>query len=274
MSPSDTPGRAPGGLTLPHLDPVALELTAAIHGGDLPTLRRLLAERPELASVRMVGHRGQDGGWRTPLHAATDWPGYFPDAPATVALLLDAGADPNHDSGGDHPETPLHWTASTDDVDVARVLIDGGARLEIPGGSIGTQLDNAVGYGCWHVARLLVERGAPVDVLWHAAALGILTRLDELLAATPPPSPEDLDQAFWQACHGGQRRAAQRLLAAGADLNAVPDYAKATTALEAASGSDTRRDLLATWLQEQDVSSGSPGCPGSRPIPSPGLRIR
>jgi len=101
--------------------------------------------------------------------------------------LLDAGADPNIDSGGDRPETPLHWVASNDDVDVAVVLIDGGARLDTPGGSIGTPLDNAIGYGCWHVARLLVERGAPVDGLWHAAALGMLTRLEELLSATPAP---------------------------------------------------------------------------------------
>ncbi|MGH3445405.1 MAG: hypothetical protein ACRDPB_08520 [Nocardioidaceae bacterium] len=40
-------------------------------------------------------------------------------------MLLQAGADPNDDCGGDHPETPLHWAASTDDVDVAAVLIDG-----------------------------------------------------------------------------------------------------------------------------------------------------
>ncbi len=235
---------------MPDSDPVAVHVTGAIHGGDLATLRRLLAERPELASIRMIGREGLEGGWRTPLHAATDWPGYFPNAPAAVAMLLDAGADPNDDCGGDRPETPLHWAASTDDVDVALVLIDGGADLETPGGSIGTQLDNAVGYGCWHVARLLVERGAPVDALWHAAGLGMLTRLDELLAATPPPGADDLNEAFWQACHGGQRRAAERLLAAGADINATPGYANQQTALEAATRPDTRRDLLASWLRK------------------------
>jgi uncharacterized protein len=110
-------------------------------------------------------------------------------------------------------------------VDVAVVLIDGGADLETPGGSIGKPLDNAIGYGCWHVARLLVERGAPVDALWHAAALGMLDRLEELLATTPPPSEGNVNNAFWQACHGGQRRAAERLLAAGADINTSPAYA-------------------------------------------------
>jgi hypothetical protein len=253
MSPLDRPGGSR--LTLPHGDRVAAELTLAIHGGDLDTLRRLLAERPELATVRMIGRKGLEGGWRTPLHAATDWPGYFPAAPATVALLLDAGADPNDHCGGDRPETPLHWAASSDDIEVAAALVDGGADLQTPGGSIGTQLDNAIGYGCWHVARLLVASGAPVDALWHAAALGMLTRLDELLDRTPPPTREDLNEAFWQACHGGQRRAAERLLAVGAEITASPDYANNQTALDAAIRPDTRRDLLASWLRERGAIS-------------------
>ena len=53
-------------------------------------------------------------------------------------------------------------------------LIDGGADIEIPDGSIGTPLDNAIGYACWNVARLLVTCGVKVDKLWHAAALGLL----------------------------------------------------------------------------------------------------
>jgi uncharacterized protein len=242
-------------LTLQHGDPVAVDLTRAIHSGDLDALRLLLVERPELATVHMIGRKGLEGGWRTPLHAAADWPGYFPAAPAAVALLLEHGADPNDDTGGDCPETPLHWAASSDDVDVAVVLIDGGADLETPGGSIGTPLDNAIGYGCWHVARLLVDRGAQVDALWHAAALGMLFRLEELLAATPSPTEEDVNNAFWQACHGGQRRAAERLLAAGADINASPDYANNLTALDQAASPDTRRELLAGWLREQGANS-------------------
>ncbi len=200
MSPLETPGGEEAKLTLAHGDPVATELTLAIRGGDLDTLRRLLTERPELATVRMIGRKGLEGGWRTPLHAAADWPGYFPAGPASVALLIEAGADPNDDCGGDRPETPLHWAASNDDSDVAVALIDAGADLETPGGSIGTPLDNAIGYSCWHVARLLVDRGAKVDKLWHAAALGMLSRLDELMADAP--DHEEVSKAFWHACSG------------------------------------------------------------------------
>ena len=238
---------------MPPGDPVAVELATAIHAGDLETLRRLITERPELASVRMIGRRG---GWRTPLHAATDWPGYFPNAPAAVAMLLEAGADPNDDTGGDQPETPLHWAASNDDADVAVVLIDGGADLETPGGSIGTPLDNAIGYSCWHVARLLVARGAKVDRLWHAAALGLLERLEQLLSEGTH-TPYEVSQAFWHACAGGQRRAAEHLLAQGAELNWQPEYAEGT-ALDAAGLLGTRRENVLNWLRMCGAISAKP----------------
>lgn len=243
---------------LAHLDPAAVELTLVIRAGDHAALRRMLAERPGLARVRMATRLGAEKKCRTPLHVTTDWPGYFPGAPASATILIEAGADVDDDGGGtETPETPLHWAASTDDVDVAAVLIDAGADLERPNGSIGTPLDNAIGYGCWHVARLLVERGAVVDKLWHAAALGKMSRVDQLLAATPPPGADEIDNAFWQACHGGQRRVAERLLAAGADVNVVPDYADVATPLDTAVQPDTRRDLLATWLREQGGVPGS-----------------
>jgi hypothetical protein len=165
-------------------------------------------------------------------------------------LFLDAGADPNASSDGEHGETPLHWAASSDDVDVAKVLIDGGADIEAADGSIGTPLANAVGYGCWHVARLLVGRGARVPTLWQAAALGMTATVHELMTADPRPDSTTINDAFWQACHGGQRRIAEYLLAQGADLNARPRYSE-SSALEAAVSVDTRHELLAEWLRKQ-----------------------
>jgi ankyrin repeat protein len=171
--------------------------------------------------------------------------------------LLAAGADPNAPGdGGQFTETPLHWAASSDDVEVASALIDAGADIEAPGASIadGGPLDNAIGYGCWQVARLLVERGARVEKLWHAAALGMTARVDELLAATPPPSKQDVTDAFYQACAGAQRRMAEHLLARGADLNGTPSWGE-DTPLDAATGVETRRELLVTWLRAQGARS-------------------
>jgi ankyrin repeat protein len=236
-------------------EPLARTLIEAIHAGEVESLKELLGEHPGLAAARIVDVKG---GSSTPLHAAADWPGFFPHGPAIVGVLIDAGGDPNVAVEGSwHAETPLHWAASSDDVEVARALIDGGADLEAPGASIagGTPLDDAVGYGCWQVARLLVERGARVDRLWHAAALGMITRAEELIASGHP-TDQQLTDAFWQACHGGQRRMAEYLLARGADLNGTPSWGDGTP-LDVAESVDTGREALVTWLRNLGAESSS-----------------
>jgi len=244
------------GKRIPSDGQVAIELLLAVRAGDVEAVRRLLQDDPALASARLVG---RDGGAGTPLHLVTDWPGYFPNGPQIVRLLIEAGADPNaltasRDSPGPGDEKPLHYAASSDDADVAEALIEAGADIEAPDGSIGTPLDNAVGYGCWHVARLLVARGARVDKAWHAAALGMLDRLEALLGDDPPG--QEVPQAFWHACAGGQRRAAEYLLSRGADLSWEPDYAHGTP-LDAASGPSTRQENVISWLRELGARSAT-----------------
>ena len=234
-------------------DPLAIAIGTAIRGGDLDQLEALLQEHPDLVNVQILGRR--PGGYRSPLHVVADWPGYFPNGPAVARLLLARGADPNGGEVYGHGETPLHWAASSDDVDVAEVLIDGGADIHAPAGSIagGSPLDNAVGYACWRVARLLVHKGARVERLWHAAALGMLERTEELL---PNATPDQINQAFWHACSAGERRAAELLAARGADLNFVPDYAKGTP-LDVAGSLGTGRQALVTWLRECGARSAT-----------------
>jgi uncharacterized protein len=246
-------------ITIPGEDPTAVALVTAIRTGDVDVVRRLVEDRPQLASARLVAR----GGTRTPLHVVADWPGYFPNGPQIARVLVEAGADPNAGTTPQPAETPLHWAASSDDADVAAALIDGGADIEIPNGSIGTPLDNAIGYSCWHVARLLVARGAKVEKLWHAAALGMLGRVDELLAQGHY-SGEAVSQGFWHACAGGQRRAAEYLLVHGADLNWEPHYAKGTP-LDAAGSPGTRQENVITWLRELGAASVShEGCVSRR----------
>ena len=239
-------------IALPATDALAVASVTAIRSGDAKSLTRLLEQRPELATAQIIDDRGGIG--RTLLHVVTDWPGYYPNGPETVALLLAAGADPDANTGGDRPETPLHWAASSDDLDVAEALIDGGARIDIPGGSIGTPLENAVGYGCWHVARLLYAQGARADKLWVAAGLGLLPLVCEHVEQSPPPERGEIDHAFWQACHGGQLRVAAYLLEHGADIDAAPDHHTARP-VEIAGSPDTRRGLLVDWLKRRATSS-------------------
>ncbi len=242
MSDGDPAGLIPPG------DAAAIELLLAIRGGDTGTIRRLLEEHPDLPSWRI----GDRKGFRTPLHMVTDWPGYFPRGPEIARLLIAAGADPSGPDAQGPSETPLHWAASSDDVAVAEVLIDAGADIEAPsaGPIAGPPLVNAVAYGCWQVARLLVARGARIGSLWQAAALGDQARVDEFLSAEPAPSQEDMDEAFWQACHGGQRRMAEYLLDRGANIDATPDYSDSLP-VQVAGQPDTMRSALVSWLKER-----------------------
>ena len=233
-------------------EPHVLAAKEAIQTGNAVDLRKLLDTHKGLASASIE----RRGGTLTLLHLATDWPGYYPNGPEIVRLIVEYGGDPNVVTGPDCPETALHWAASTDDVEVAEVLIELGADLVTPGGSIGTPLDNAVGYGCWHVARLLVGRAAPVEHLWQAAALGMTGRVEELLDAAQP-STDELNHAFWQACHGGQRRTAELLLDRGADIDATPWHSNQSP-LDVAGSADTRRDTMTEWLRKR----------GAHPAPS------
>jgi ankyrin repeat protein len=222
------------------------QLVEAIRRGDAVAVERLLASDAGLASSPLGGTHGT----RTPLHVVADWPGYFPNGPQIVRMLIAAGGDPNARGPGRSSETPLHWAASSDDVDVARALIDGGADINVPDGSIGTPLDNAIGYGCWNVARLLAERGAAVETLWHAAALGMVDRLQALISGHPDVGTDELSQALWHACAAGQRRAAELLLGEGANVNWSPDYAEGTP-LDVAQGLGTQQQNVISWLRER-----------------------
>jgi uncharacterized protein len=244
-----------------HADnPLAMSVLAAIRAGDLPSLERLLREHPALASATI----GEEGKSRTLLHVATDWPGHFPNGAAVVSALIAAGADPNiRREDGQYPETPLHWVASNDDVEVFDVLIRAGADVEAAGGSIGggTPLDNAVGYGQWQVARRLVEIGARTK-LWHVAALGLMARVEAYFAADPPPRSDEITMAFYQACEGDQRQAADYLLDRGADINWIPSWGKGTPldrARKRSSATDTRAPAggLVDWLVSRGAQSAA-----------------
>jgi uncharacterized protein len=240
-------------------DPLAREAIRAIKEGDLEALKNIVAGNPGLSAARIKDNRGSS----VLLHVVTDWPGFFPNGPAVVELLIAAGADPDArtaDAKNEPGETALQYAASSDDVEVAEALVVGGADIEARGSSIagGTVLENAIGYGCWRVARLLLQHGAKVEKLWHAAALGMTSRVDTFFHEGPAPSGQEVNHAFWQACRGGYRRTVEYLFARGVDLNWTPDYAKETP-IEIASkaGMDTGREALVTWLRTKTAQAPS-----------------
>jgi uncharacterized protein len=233
-----------GAVLLAGEDPLAVEATAAVQTGDVAALDRLLAAQPQLATARIGDHDCS----RTLLHAATDWPGNFPNGPEVVARLVQSGADVNARFCGGHTATPLHWAASSNDVSVLDALLDAGADIEAPGAVLGggSPLADACGFGNWDAARRLVERGARTR-LKDAAALGLLDRVEEVFNQPVAPDNDEITRALWSACHGGQRALAEYLLDRGADINWIGwDN---LTPLDAAAHSEV--DELVAWLRDR-----------------------
>ena len=229
--------------------PLARRVTDTIRSGDAAALQQLLDEHPGLAHARVDDPRCRQS--RTLLHVVTDWPGNVPEAAAKIRWLVLAGADVNARFTGPHSETPLHWAASSDDVEALDALLDAGADIEADGAVIGGggPIADAVAFGQWNAARRLLERGATTN-LWQAAALGLLDPVEgELAGATT--TQEDLDNALWCAAHGGQRETAELLLGRGADPAWVGH--DDLTAAQAAERSGARE--LAAWLSARAAGS-------------------
>ena len=226
-------------------DPLAVAATHAVQSGDLNRLRALLVSHPGLASAE-IGDRTPGGVSRSLLHAATDWPGHYPNNVAVVKLLIEHGADVNARFVGPRTETPLHWAASSDDVAVLDVLLDAGADINATGAVIagGAPIADATAFGQWNAARRLVERGARTN-LYESAVMGLLDRIEPPFASATPPSADDITHAFWGACAGGQLVTARFLAGNGADVNWVSSW-DGLTPLEAARRSrdeDAARDV-------------------------------
>lgn len=238
-------------------DPLARDVTAAIHAGELPRLRSLLAAHPGLSSAQL----GDPDCSRSLLHVATDWPGHYPSVADTIRSLVEAGADPNARFVGDaHNETPLHWAASSDDVPALDALLDAGADIDAPGGVVdgGAPLADARIFAQWDAGRRLVERGA-ATTLQDEATLGLMDRL-QLRLKRDEPTADEISKAFWGACHGGSLAAAELFLERGADLDWVPPW-EPLTPLDAAVRSNeennTQADDLVAWLRQRGARTAT-----------------
>jgi ankyrin repeat protein len=207
-------------MEMPVTEPLARLLIAAIRQGDLDALRKLLDETPGISRMRFIDAK-QVG--RTLLHTATDWPGHFPNVGQTIGLLIEKGADPDAPIiGAKTQETPLHWAASSNDVDAIDALLDGGANIESAGAIFtnGTAMSDAVIFANWNAARRLLERGAKTT-LTQSAGLGLLDRLATFFDQDSKPPSDEVTAALWHACRGGQLQTAQYLVEKGANLNWV-----------------------------------------------------
>src|SRR5439155_1145945 len=171
----------------------------AVVGGDLAMLAALLREDPELVRARStrVTHFDPPVHRATLLHyvAANGVEGYRQKTPKNAVkiakVLLQSGAevDALADMYGGHYTTmsmlvsSCHPAKAGVQVALVETLLDFGAAIEASGSAQwGSPLMTAVAFGYRSAAEALVRRGARVDNIAAAAALGRLADAAQLLA--------------------------------------------------------------------------------------------
>ena len=132
--------------------PLARKVTDVIHSGDAAALTALLGEHPALAGARIGDpERGQS---RTLLHVLHRLARTLPRRARQGRLRWSPPGPTSTRASPAASETPLHWAASSDDVEALDALLDAGADIEAGGAVIagGTPIADAVAFGQWNAA--------------------------------------------------------------------------------------------------------------------------
>lgn len=217
----------------------------AIKADDLEKFKTLIAEDPSLATSRST--RSHPTLLQCVVLEGKDKPNNVEMA----KVLIDAGAELNE---------PLGAAGSIDNRPVAELLLDRGAAVDGTGGWL--PLEEALYWNSRNVIALLLERGAKVQNLRMAAALGRTDLIENYFNADGSLKPEAgginwpwgdlqtiansnhneagkqslsdrvnswsqdrqgiINNAFVYACMHGHIDAAKLLLEKGAEINAIP----------------------------------------------------
>lgn len=161
-------------------------------GGDTPLC---LAATEEVA--RLLIEAGADVHYRSTVRDVYPLDYAVSENRLDVARLLIAnGADVNAGPDTDRGEPPL---CSAESVEMAQLLLDYGARVELNEGM--SPLMRAAQYGRKEIVELLLQLGANVNYTDHCAGSALILAL-----------------------YGGQLDVAALLMEAGADVNVVEEY--------------------------------------------------
>ncbi len=214
---------------------------AALRSGDVGRFDTLLRMNPRLAS-----ERGTNGNTLLNLAVSFASKQESKGGISFIDALLAAGSDVNQ--GNNRGWTPLHQAAYANRCEIAALLIEKGAALDVEAhGAGGTPLAAALFWGNREVAGLLGRYVAAPNNLRTAAGLGLPELVDacfrpdgtlteEACAARgfyrphsgfpewkPSTDPQEvLDEALVWACKSNRLQVLERLVKAGARLNADP----------------------------------------------------
>jgi hypothetical protein len=83
-----------------------------------------------------------------------------------------------------------------------------------------------------------------------------MRHVEAFFTTDPPPTSPEVTEAFYHACEGDQREAAECLLGRGADINWVPPWGKGTPLDRARKrnreiGDRSRAEDMVMWLVGQ-----------------------
>lgn len=211
------------------------ELAAdAIVTGDLATLEKLLHQNPHLIHVHSTRRHHA-----TLLHyiSANGVEGYRQKTPGNIVpmaeLLLQSGADVNASAdiyGGsttlDLVATSLHPERAGVQHALLQLLLDYGAKVDLPNQPAARILTACLANGRFHAAEFLAQRGAKLN-LEAAAGLGRLDVVKSFFEENGKPKPSatkaQTERALLWSCEYGQNAVAEFLLQAGVPLETQAD---------------------------------------------------
>ena len=202
----------------------------AVVGGDIPTLRRLLDDHPDLVRARSSREHNATLLIYT---SANGVEGYRQKSPRTAAaiaeMLLGTGADVDATADVYGSQcTTLGLVATSMPPQIARVqlplidiLLGHGARMDLPGmagrgsGLIRACLANGQPEAAWHLAG----RGAPLDLPGAAGLdrVDVVASFYDTRGRLAGATPEQLADAFGWACAYGSERVVDLFLDRGVD---------------------------------------------------------
>ena len=198
----------------------------AVVSGDITALKEILAQHPSLITMRSSCEHGAMLINYVPANGVED---EFQKSPANIVeianILIDSGADIDAtflDGGpGTTPlvslVTSIHPHRAGVAVDLVETFAAAGAKVDGLDGD-GQPLGLALEFGYMESARALVQCGAKVESLLHAAGLGQIDLVRELIG-TRDTSDSELVSALGLASRYGWTVIVEYLLEQGVDVD-------------------------------------------------------